>query len=410
MDVRSQAARDVSLLSRGVDEMITPEDLERKIVRGYEEDLPLIVKEGFDPSAPDIHLGHTVSLRKLKQFQDLGHQVVFLIGDFTGRIGDPTGKNEIRKQLTEEEVIENARTYAEQINVILDPVRTIVEFNSKWLKHLTLVDMIEIMGRFTVARIIEREDFSQRLKAGKPVGLHEFLYPMMQAYDSVALRSDVELGGSDQRFNLLVGREMQRHFGQDAQVVITMPLLEGTDGVEKMSKSLGNYIGISEPPFEMFHKVMVIPDSLVEKYFLLLTEIPEDKIATRQRACRDGALHPRQWKKELAWEIVRMYHGSAAASQADVDFEKAFVLEETPQGARDIIVRETDLANDRIWILKLLRMTGIPSSNSEARRLVEQGGVSLDNQRISDSQAEVALADGGLLRVGKRNFFRIVRA
>ncbi|HPU08341.1 MAG TPA: tyrosine--tRNA ligase, partial [Candidatus Atribacteria bacterium] len=287
--------KDLALIERGVEEIIGIEDLKRKLLRFYQTGKPLVVKEGFDPSAPDIHLGHTVTLRKLRQFQDLGHQVVFLIGDFTGRIGDPSGRSETRRQLTEEEVKQNAQTYAQQVSKILDLQKTIIEFNSKWLSKLTLADLIEITSRITVARMLEREDFAKRLKTGKPVGLHEFLYPVMQAYDSVALQADVELGGRDQRFNLLVGRDLQRELGQEPQVVITMPLLEGTDGVEKMSKSLGNYIGIDEPPFTMFGKVMSIPDSLIEKYFLLVTDVSVEEIQKMKTEYEKGELHPRDW-------------------------------------------------------------------------------------------------------------------
>ncbi len=387
--------------------MISPQELETKITRFYREGKPLVVKEGFDPSAPDIHLGHTVTLRKLRQFQDLGHEVVFLIGDFTGRIGDPTGKKESRRQLSEDEVLRNARTYAEQVNHILDPEKTRVEFNSSWLKGITLAELTVMMSRFTVARMVEREDFGERIKTGKPVGLHEFLYPIMQAYDSVALRADVELGGTDQRFNLLMGRDMQRDFGQEPQVVILMPLLEGTDGLEKMSKSLGNYIGVNEPPFEMFHKAMTVPDVLIEKYFLLLTDVPEGEIRKMKEETEKGILHPREWKKRLAFTIVNVYHGEEKAQQADQDFERAFVREETPEGARKLVIEASQHTNGKMWIVKLLKMTGVPTSNSEARRLIQQGGVSLSNQRISDPDLEVNIQDGDLLRIGKRGFFQL---
>ncbi len=408
MNHHTQAAKDVEALLRGVEEMISPQDLEKKISSFYREGKPLVVKEGFDPSAPDIHLGHTVTLRKLRQFQDLGHEVVFLIGDFTGRIGDPTGKKESRRQLSEEEVLCNARTYAEQVNRILDPEKTRVEFNSSWLKDITLADLVVMMSHFTVARMIEREDFGERIKTGKPVGLHEFLYPVMQAYDSVSLRADVELGGTDQRFNLLMGRDMQRDFGQEPQVVILMPLLEGTDGVEKMSKSLGNYIGVNEPPFEVFHKTMTVPDFLIEKYFLLLTDVPENEIYKMKNETEKGILHPREWKKRLAYTIVKMFYGEDKARQADRDFEKAFVQSETPDGAREVVINMNQLEDGKIWIVKLLKMTGIPSSNSEARRLVQQGGVTLCNQRISDPELEVEIQNGDSLKVGKRGFYRLL--
>ncbi|HQE24755.1 MAG TPA: tyrosine--tRNA ligase [Candidatus Atribacteria bacterium] len=399
--------KDLALIERGVEEIIGIEDLKRKLLRFYQTGKPLVVKEGFDPSAPDIHLGHTVTLRKLRQFQDLGHQVVFLIGDFTGRIGDPSGRSETRRQLTEEEVKQNAQTYAQQVSKILDLQKTIIEFNSKWLSKLTLADLIEITSRITVARMLEREDFAKRLKTGKPVGLHEFLYPVMQAYDSVALQADVELGGRDQRFNLLVGRDLQRELGQEPQVVITMPLLEGTDGVEKMSKSLGNYIGIDEPPFTMFGKVMSIPDSLIEKYFLLVTDVSVEEIQKMKTEYEKGELHPRDWKKRLAFEIVRMYHGEKEAILSQEDFERAFTRKEMPEEAHEIVIPSSLLREGKIWILRLLQETGVSSSNAELRRLIEQGGVYFNGERISNVNTDLPIKDGDYLKVGKKDFFRI---
>jgi len=399
--------KDLAIIERGVEEIIGIEDLKNKLLRFYQTGKPLVVKEGFDPSAPDIHLGHTVTLRKLRQFQDLGHQVVFLVGDFTGRIGDPTGKSETRRQLSEEEVKRNAETYAQQASKILDFEKIVIEFNSKWLSKLTLADLIEITSHITVARMLEREDFAKRLKAGKPVGLHEFLYPVMQGYDSVALQADVELGGRDQRFNLLVGRDLQREFGQEPQVVITMPLLEGTDGIEKMSKSLGNYIGINEPPFIMFGKVMSIPDSLIEKYFLLVTDVPTEEIKKMKAEYEKGELHPRDWKKRLAFEIVRMYHGQKEAILSQEDFERAFSQKEMPEEAREIMISSSLLKEGKIWILKLLQETGVPYSKSELRRLIEQGGVYFNGERISNVNTDIEIKDGDYLKVGKKDFFRI---
>lgn len=406
MSVEAQVERDMALLARGTEEIIDPADLRRKLLRFYETGQKLIVKEGFDPSAPDIHLGHTVTLRKLRQFQDLGHEVVFLIGDFTGRIGDPTGKKETRKQLTEEEVRANAATYAEQVFKILDPEKTRVAFNSSWLRELTLEAVIMIAAKFTVARMLEREDFARRLKEGKPIGLHEFLYPLLQGYDSVALRADVELGGTDQRFNLLVGRDLQREFGQEPQVIITMPLLEGTDGVEKMSKSLGNYIGINEPPFVMFGKVMSIPDTLIAKYFVLLTDVPLEDIQKKKEACERGELHPKLWKEELAFELVRMYHGEEEARKARDDFERAFSQGMCPESAQELPIARQELSGGKLWIMKLLERTGVFQSRSEARRCLEQGGVYLNGERVS-ANADVPIQDGDVLRVGKKFFFRI---
>ncbi|MBP9014882.1 MAG: tyrosine--tRNA ligase [Candidatus Atribacteria bacterium] len=407
MTEEARLDKDLAIIERGVEEIIGIEDLKNKLLRFYQTGKPLVVKEGFDPSAPDIHLGHTVTLRKLRQFQDLGHQVVFLVGDFTGRIGDPTGKSETRRQLSEEEVKRNAETYAQQASKILDFEKIVIEFNSKWLSKLTLADLIEITSHITVARMLEREDFAKRLKAGKPVGLHEFLYPVMQGYDSVALQADVELGGRDQRFNLLVGRDLQREFGQEPQVVITMPLLEGTDGIEKMSKSLGNYIGINEPPFIMFGKVMSIPDSLIEKYFLLVTDVPTEEIKKMKAEYEKGELHPRDWKKRLAFEIVRMYHGQKEAILSQEDFERAFSQKEMPEEAREIMISSSLLKEGKIWILKLLQETGVPYSKSELRRLIEQGGVYFNGERISNVNTDIEIKDGDYLKVGKKDFFRI---
>lgn len=407
MSEEARLDKDLAIIERGVEEIIGIEDLKNKLLRFYQTGKPLVVKEGFDPSAPDIHLGHTVTLRKLRQFQDLGHQVVFLVGDFTGRIGDPTGKSETRRQLSEEEVKRNAETYAQQASKILDFEKIVIEFNSKWLSKLTLADLIEITSHITVARMLEREDFTKRLKAGKPVGLHEFLYPVMQGYDSVALQADVELGGRDQRFNLLVGRDLQREFGQEPQVVITMPLLEGTDGIEKMSKSLGNYIGINEPPFIMFGKVMSIPDSLIEKYFLLVTDVPTEEIKKMKAEYEKGELHPRDWKKRLAFEIVRMYHGQKEAILSQEDFERAFSQKEMPEEAREIMISSSLLKEGKIWILKLLQETGVPYSKSELRRLIEQGGVYFNGERISNVNTDLEIKDGDYLKVGKKDFFRI---
>jgi tyrosyl-tRNA synthetase len=407
LSFEKRATEDLEILCLGVEDIISREDLQKKLNRYYQTGQPLIVKEGFDPSAPDIHLGHTVTLRKLRQFQALGHQVVFLVGDFTGRIGDPTGKKETRKQLTEEEVLVNAKTYSDQAFKILDPEKTIIEFNSKWLKNLSFVDIIEITAHFTVARMLEREDFHQRISNGKPVGLHEFLYPIMQAYDSVSLRADVELGGTDQRFNLLMGRDLQREFGQEPQVVMMMPLLEGTDGVEKMSKSLGNYIAVNDPPFDMFGKIMSIPDSLIKKYFILLTDIPMNTILQWEKDFTNDLLHPRDWKIILSKEIVSIYHGSDRANQALEDFERAFAKKESPEDAQILTLTNDDLKDEKIWIISLLLKTGVSHSKSELRRLVEQGGVYLDNMRIADPNSDIQIKDDQFLRVGKKHFFRI---
>lgn len=407
MAFENEIERDIAVIQRGAEELVGVEDLRRKLERFYREGKRLVVKEGFDPSAPDIHLGHTVTLRKLRQFQDLGHEVVFLVGDFTGRIGDPTGKKETRPQLTEEEVKKNAETYTEQAFKILDPRKTRVEFNSKWLGKLTLSDLVLITARLTVARMLEREDFAKRLKAGKPVGLHEFLYPVMQGYDSVVLKADVELGGNDQLFNLLVGRDLQREFGQEPQVVLTMPLLEGIDGVEKMSKSLGNYIGVQESAFSMFGKIMSVPDFLIEKYFILLTDVPLEEITRMKDEYERGILHPKQWKEQLALEIVGTYHGRSKAQEALADFERAFSQKSIPENAQEILLSTSELKEGKIWVMKLLQKTGVPKSNSEARRLIEQGSVYLNGERVGDVSLDVPVQDGSFLKVGKKAFFKI---
>ncbi|HID16557.1 MAG TPA: tyrosine--tRNA ligase, partial [Candidatus Atribacteria bacterium] len=374
-------AEQIKLIKRGVVDLITEDELVKKLERIEKEGGTLKVKEGFDPSAPDLHLGHTVTLRKLRQFQELGHRVQFVIGDFTGMIGDPTGKSQTRKQLTEEEVRENAKTYAKQVFKILDPDKTDVVFNSQWLSPLTFKDVILLTAKFTVARILERDDFQKRYKEGKPIGLHEFLYPIMQAYDSVALKSDVELGGTDQKFNLLVGRDLQREFGIEPQIVITLPLLEGLDGIEKMSKSLGNYVGIDEPANVMFGKIMSLPDHLMSKYFELLTDVPMEEIRKMEEGIKNNTVHPLEVKKRLAREIVKMYHTEEEAKEAQREFEAVFSKKEMPKEMKDIIVDSSLLKDGKIWIVRLLELSGFVKSRQEARRLIEQGGVRIDNEK-----------------------------
>ncbi|HEY8393328.1 MAG TPA: tyrosine--tRNA ligase [Thermaerobacter sp.] len=389
-------------LRRGVAEIISEEELLEKLRRARREGRPLRVKLGLDPTAPDIHIGHTVVLRKLRQFQDLGHQVVLIIGDFTGRIGDPTGKSVTRPQLTEEEVRANAATYARQLGKILDPARTEIVFNNEWLGRLTFVDVIQLAARYTVARMLERDDFAQRYREGRPIAIHEFLYPLAQAYDSVAVRADVELGGTDQKFNLLVGREIQREYGQEPQVALLMPLLEGTDGREKMSKSLGNYIGIDEPPAEMFGKTMSIPDELIVKYMTLVTDLDLDEIRRLERGMAAGEVNPRDAKLRLAHALVRMYHGQEAADAAREEFLRVFSRGELPSELPEVTV-----APGEIDAVRLLRDTGMAASNSEARRLITQGAVRLDGERVSDPHARLRIADGAVLQVGKRRFARL---
>jgi tyrosyl-tRNA synthetase len=392
--------RQLDLIKRGAVEVLPDEDLVRKLKRGR----PLKIKAGFDPTAPDLHLGHTVLIQKMKQFQDLGHEVIFLIGDFTGMIGDPSGKAETRKQLTREEVVKNAETYKEQIFKILDPKKTIIEFNHRWMEKLDAVGLIELAAKYTVARMLEREDFKQRYQKQQSISIHEFLYPLVQGYDSVVLTADVELGGTDQRFNLLVGRELQREYGQEPQVVLTMPLLEGTDGVQKMSKSLGNYIGINEVPEEMFGKIMSISDSLMWRYYELLSDRNLAEIHENRSRVESGKLHPMEVKKSLAEELVARFHGAAAAQAARDYFETRYQKKSLPS---DIKKRFT--ASEPTWICRLLVDLNFAKSGSEARRLIAQGAVRVDGQIISDINFRFQGDLHKVLEVGKNRIAQVER-
>jgi len=371
----SNIERQLELIKRGAVEIVPEEELVAKLKQGR----PLRIKAGFDPTAPDLHLGHTVLIQKMKQFQDLGHEVIFLIGDFTGMIGDPSGKSETRKQLTSEEVMQNAETYKEQIFKILDPERTTVEFNHRWLEKMDAAAVIELSARYTVARMLERDDFKQRYQRQQSIGIHEFLYPLLQGYDSVALKADVELGGTDQRFNLLIGRDLQREYGQEPQVILTMPLLEGTDGVQKMSKSLRNYIGISEPPEEIFGKVMSISDELMWRYYELLSDRALEEIEAARAQVGRGELHPMEAKKALAEELVARFHDAAAARAAREYFETRHQRKAVPRG-----IRKQFAAPEPIWICRLLVDLAFVKSSSEARRLVSQGAVRVDGEVVGD--------------------------
>lgn len=392
------------LLKRGTAQIVSEGELLEKICRAQKEDRPLRVKYGADPSAPDIHLGHTVPIRKLKQFQDLGHEVLFIIGDFTGRIGDPSGRSDTRRQLSEEEVLENARTYQDQIFKILDPERTKVLFNSTWLGKLDFVSVIELAAKYTVARLLERDDFKRRLTEERPVSVHELLYPLAQAYDSVAIKADVELGGTDQTFNFLLTRDIQREYGQEPQVALTMPLLEGTDGIQKMSKSLNNYIGINEAPREMYGKTMSIADDLMIRYFELLSDVPLDEVEAMHEGLQSGRLHPRDLKMKLAREIVEIYHGNAAALAAEEEFRRVFQANDLPEEIPEVCLGP---GVRRVWIVRLLVESGLSQSNSDARRLISQGAVRLDRRRVEDEDMEVDVRDGMVLQVGKRRYARI---
>jgi len=390
--------KELDLIKRGAVEVLPEEDLVRKLKRGR----PLKIKAGFDPTAPDLHLGHTVLIQKMKQFQDLGHEVIFLIGDFTGMIGDPSGKSETRKQLTREEVVTNAETYKEQIFKILDPKKTIIEFNHRWMEKLDAVGLIELAAKYTVARMLEREDFKQRYQKQQSISIHEFLYPLVQGYDSVVLKADLELGGTDQRFNLLVGRELQREYGQEPQVVLTMPLLEGTDGVQKMSKSLGNYIGINEAPEEMFGKIMSISDDLMWRYYELLSDRNLADIHGNRSCVETGELHPMEVKKSLAEELVARFHGAAAAQSARDYFETRYQRKSLPS---DIKKRFT--AAEPTWICRLLVDLNFAKSGSEARRLIAQGAVRVDGQIISDVNFHFQGDLHKVLEVGKNRIAQV---
>ncbi len=397
----------IKLLKKGAVEIIQEEDLIRKLERSIKDNKPLVVKAGFDPTAPDIHLGHTVLLRKMKHFQDLGHTVVFLIGDFTGLIGDPTGRSATRPAMTREEINRNAETYKQQVFKILDPQKTVVDFNSRWLGALTSFEIIKLASKYTVARLLERDDFTKRFKSGLPISVHELLYPLMQAYDSVALQADVELGGTDQKFNLLVGREIQREYGQEPQVILTMPLLEGLDGVEKMSKSLGNYVGINEPPREMFGKLMSISDQLMYRYYELLTDVTTDQIESWKKQAGEGKVNPRDLKAQLARMIVADFWGEEEARKASDEFDRIFKLKEIPEDIEEKLI-ETGKDTNSMGLVDVMVNLGLVPSRGEAKRLIRQGGVYLDGQRVDSLDHLVdATKNEQILKIGKRKFYRL---
>lgn len=394
----------LEIIKRGAIEVLLPEELTKKLERSFRTGIPLRIKAGFDPTAPDIHLGHTVLLEKMRQLQDLGHEVVFIIGDVTGMIGDPTGRSDIRKPLSRDEVMRNAETYKKQAFRVLDPEKTTIKFNSEWLETLTLAEMISLQSRQTVARMLEREDFKQRFSSHSPIGIHEFMYPLLQGYDSVVLESDIEIGGTDQRFNLLMGRELQQDAGQQPQVLVLMPLLEGTDGVKKMSKSLGNYIGITEPPLEIFGKIMSISDTLMLRYYELLSRISLEELNALREGLKDNTVHPMEAKKNLASEIVERFHGHKAAVQAREEFEHVFAEKGTPE---DIPVVFTEPQGDGIWLPEIMKQAGLVKSTGEGMRLMKQGGVSVDGNKWTDP-GEKLLPGTHLLKVGKRRFLKIL--
>jgi tyrosyl-tRNA synthetase len=395
----------IALIERGAVDFHSREDLVKKLTRSLATGVPLTIKTGFDPTAPDLHLGHTVLIQKMRHFQQLGHNVHFLIGDFTGLIGDPTGKSETRPPLTPEDVKRNAETYKEQVFKILDPEKTTVVFNSTWLGALTSFDMIRLASELTVARMLERDDFKKRFESNRPISIHEFLYPLIQGYDSVAMKADVELGGTDQLFNLLMGRDLQRSRGQEPQVVLTMPLLEGLDGVNKMSKSLGNYIGISEPPDSIFGKIMSISDDLMFRYYELLSDLSLTEIEAMKRQIASGELHPKVAKVRLAKEMVARFHNAEAADEAEQTFEQVFARHELPDEIEEVRI---ETGETEVWVPKLLLDAGLVKSTSDGRRMIQQHAVSMDGERVEDVNATVPVKGSVLIKVGKRRFCKVL--
>ncbi len=403
--------KELEIIKRGVVDLISEEELKEKLLKSRKEKKPLRVKLGLDPTAPDLHLGHTVVLQKLKQFQDLGHTAIFLIGDFTGMIGDPTGRLETRPALTKEELLKNAETYKAQVFKILDPEKTEVRFNSEWFESMNAADMVKLCAKYTVARMMEREDFRKRYEKNLPISIHEFLYPLIQAYDSVALNADVELGGHDQIFNLYVGREIQRAYGQESQVIVTVPLLEGIDGVNKMSKTYGNYVGITEPPDVMFGKLMSISDELMLKYYELLSDISIDELKELKEGLLEGRIHPRQAKINLAKEIVSRFHGKEKADEAHYNFERIHREKLIPE---KVPVIHMNVVPERINVPQFLKEAGLVSSSSEGRRLLSQGGIKISYgesgvlQKLTDEWIAIGKIRELVFKVGKRKFVKVL--
>ena len=398
MEIREQIQR----ITRGAVDLITEKELEAKLTRSIKERKPLRIKYGADPSAPDLHLGHTVPLRKLREFQELGHTVVFIIGDFTARIGDPSLRTETRKMLTRAEVQKNSETYQKQVFRILDRDRTEVRLNSEWLDSLEATHFLDLTSKYTVARLLERDDFLKRFKSGQPIALVEFLYPLLQGYDSVIVRADLELGGTDQKFNLLVGRELQREWKQEPQVVMTLPLIEGTDGTQKMSKSLGNHIALQDAPKEMFGKIMSLPDALMERYYRYVCPLAPEEIEKIVKALGNGGLHPREAKARLASEIVAAYHSRKEAEEAAREFDRVLKDKGLPEEIETVRLNKKE-----IGILDLLKETGLVPSKMEARRLIYQGGVKLNSEKVNDESLVVRLEKSVLVQCGKRKFIRV---
>lgn len=404
--MKSEFERQFEIISRGAVDILPENEFKERLAESIEENKPLRVKQGFDPTAPDIHLGHTVGIRKLKQFQDLGHKIVLIIGDYTGMVGDPSGRSATRPRLTYDEIMTNAETYQKQFFKILDRSKTEVHRNGEWFEQMSFSEIMDLTAKFTVARMLERDDFEKRFKSNNPISIHELMYPLMQAYDSVAIRADVEIGATEQKFNLLTGREIQQDYGLQPQLVLTVPVLVGVDGHNRMSKSLGNYIGIDEPPGEMFGKVMSIPDNLIYSYFELVTDVSSEQLARVKEQLQADDTNPMDIKKILGETMVEMYHSREVAAAAREEFERVFSKRQLPQ---DIPEFEFDGSDEKTWIVDLLTMTGMASTNGEARRLIKGGGVSVDGEKILDENAELVVRDGMLLKVGKRRFLKLKR-
>lgn len=405
--INVSVSEQIRIISKGAAEVINTDELEKKIEKSIKEKRPMIVKLGLDPSAPDIHVGHAVVLRKIKQLQDLGHRAVIVIGDFTGMIGDPTGKSKARKQLTRDEVLVNAKTYEEQIFKILNKDKTEVRFNSEWLGKLNFKDVIELSSKYTVARMLEREDFKNRFEAHESIGIHEFFYPLMQGYDSIALKADIELGGTDQRFNILMGRFLQKDYDQERQIAIFMPILEGLDGKNKMSKSLNNYIGINESPEIMYKKVMTIPDELIIKYYELATDIHPDIVDKIKNELEAGKANPRDIKMELAKEITNLYHGESASICAEEHFNIVYKKKEIPENIREFLIDGYRVTNKDITIIDILTEAKLAATRSDAKRLVTQGAVKVNSEKIIDIKKNV-FENGDVIQVGKGKFIRLI--
>jgi tyrosyl-tRNA synthetase len=405
------AKEQLDRLLDGAVEVIKVEDLERKLERSAREGTQLRVKQGFDPSAPDLHLGHAIGLRKLRQFQDLGHRVIVIIGDYTGMIGDPTERSETRPRLTHEQVMENAVTYQEQLHKIVDPDPSKLEvvMNGAWFSKMSFADVMDLAGRYTVARILERDDFTSRFRNEEPISIHELFYPLMQGYDSVAIRADVELGATEQKFNCLVGRELQKAYGSEPQVVMLMPVLEGTDGVRRMSKSIGNYIGISDPPREIYGKTMSIPDDMIMRYFELATELGRDEVAAIGKELESEETNPRDIKRRLAREVVGLYYDDEAALHAEEEFDRMFVAGGVPDDIPEPAVLVKGQSDpDAVWVVALLKAAGLAKSSGEARRLIQQGGIRVDGTPVADVNSVVSVREPVLLQAGKRRFVRLL--